>query len=34
LPYPHVEAQVMGRLQFPAGGEIAKTLFAQLHYFF
>ena len=34
FPYPHVEAQVMGRLQFPAGGEIAKTLFAQLHYFF
>ena len=34
FPYPHVEAQVMGRLQFPAGGEAAKTLFAQLHYFF
>jgi hypothetical protein len=24
----------MGRLQFPAGGEVAKTFFAQLHYFF
>lgn len=34
FPYPHVEAQVMGRLQFPVGGEAAKTLFAQLHYFF
>jgi hypothetical protein len=34
FPYPHVEAQVMGRLQFPAGGAAAKTLFAQLHYFF
>jgi hypothetical protein len=34
FPYPHVEAQVMGRLEFPEGGEAAKTLFAQLHYFF
>jgi hypothetical protein len=34
FPYPHVEGQLMGRLQFPAGGEAAKTLFAQLHYFF
>ena len=34
FPYPHVEGQVMGRLQFPAGGETAKALFAQLHYFF
>jgi hypothetical protein len=34
FPYPHVELQVMGRLQFPAGGDIAKTLFTQLHYFF
>ena len=34
FPYPHFEAQVMGRLQFPAGGAAAKTLFAQLHYFF
>jgi hypothetical protein len=34
FPYPHVELQVMGRLQFPAGGEAAKTLFAQAHYFF
>ncbi len=34
FPYPHFELQVMGRLQFPAGGDIAKTLFAQAHYFF
>ena len=34
FPYPHFEAQVMGRLQLPAGGDVAKTLFAQLHYFF
>jgi predicted CxxxxCH...CXXCH cytochrome family protein len=34
FPYPHVELQVMGRLQFPAGLPTAKTLFAQVHYFF
>jgi hypothetical protein len=34
FPYPHLEAQIMGRLQFPVGGDTAKTLFAQLHYFF
>jgi hypothetical protein len=33
FPYAHVEAQVMGRLQFPSGGAAAKTLFIQLHYF-
>ena len=33
FPYAHVEAQVVGRLQFPTGGEVAKTLFIQLHYF-
>lgn len=33
FPYAHCEAQVMGRLQFPTGGEVAKTLFIQLHYF-
>jgi len=33
FPYPHVEAQLMGRLQFPAGTDAAKTLFFQLHYF-
>lgn len=32
LPYAHFELQVMGRLQFPAGGDVASTLFAQLHY--
>ncbi|HXU03823.1 MAG TPA: hypothetical protein VN903_22815, partial [Polyangia bacterium] len=34
FPYPHFELQVMGRLQYPSGGEAAKTLFAQAHYFF
>ena len=34
FPYPHVELQVMGRLQFPSGTDVAKTLFAQAHYFF
>jgi hypothetical protein len=33
FPYPHVELQVIGRLQFPAGAPAAKTLFMQLHYF-
>jgi hypothetical protein len=33
FPYPHVEMQLMGRLQFPANTEVAKTLFIQLHYF-
>lgn len=32
FPYAHVELQVMGRVQFPAGGEAAQTLLAQLHY--
>jgi hypothetical protein len=32
FPYAHFELQVMGRLQFPAGGDVASTLFAQLHY--
>ena len=32
LPYAHVEIQVMGRLQFPAGGDVASTFLAQLHY--
>ena len=34
FPYPHFELQAMGRLQSPAGGDVAKTFFAQLHYFF
>ncbi len=34
FPYAHCEAQVMGRLQFPRGGEAAKTLFVQVHYYF
>ena len=33
FPYAHVEVQLMGRLQFPAGGDTAKTVLAQLHYF-
>ncbi len=33
FPYPHVEAQLIGRLQFPAGTDVSKTLFFQLHYF-
>jgi len=33
FPYAHFEAQLMGRLQFPTGGEAAKTLFFQVHYF-
>jgi hypothetical protein len=34
FPYAHCEAQVFGRLQFPTGGDVAKTFFAQLHYYF
>jgi hypothetical protein len=33
FPYPHVEMQLMGRLQFPGGTDTARTLFFQLHYF-
>jgi hypothetical protein len=33
FPYAHFEAQLMGRLQFPSGGDAAKTLFLQIHYF-
>ena len=33
FPYAHLEAQLMGRLQFPSGGDVAKTLFFQVHYF-
>jgi hypothetical protein len=33
FPYAHCETQLMGRVQFPTGGEAAKTLFIQLHYF-
>jgi hypothetical protein len=32
FPYAHIEFQLMGRVQFPSGGDAAKTLFAQLHY--
>jgi len=34
FPYAHCELQVMGRLQFPTGGDVAKTLFIQGHYYF
>lgn len=33
FPYPHIELQVMGRLQFPSGGYTTKTVLAQLHYY-
>jgi len=33
FPYAHLEAQLMGRLQSPSGGDTARTIFAQLHYF-
>jgi hypothetical protein len=33
FPYAHVELQAMGRLQYPTGGETAKTFFFQIHYF-
>ncbi len=33
FPYAHFELQVMGRLQYPTGGETAKTFFFQIHYF-
>jgi hypothetical protein len=33
FPYAHGEIQLMGRLQFPTGGAVAKTLFIQLHYY-
>jgi hypothetical protein len=33
FPYPHFELQAMGRLQFPAGGDVTRTFFFQLHYY-
>jgi hypothetical protein len=33
FPYAHFEVQLMERLQFPTGGDMANTLFMQLHYF-
>jgi len=33
FPAAHLEVQLMGRLQFPSGGDVAKTFFAQLHYY-
>jgi hypothetical protein len=33
FPYAHFELQVMGRLQFPSGGQSVQTFFVQLHYF-
>ena len=32
-PFPHFEAQLMGRLQFPTGTDAARTLLLQVHYF-
>jgi hypothetical protein len=33
FPYAHFELQAMARIQVPDGGQTAKTLFLQLHYF-
>ena len=33
FPYAHFEAQAMGRIEIPEGGQTAKTFFLQLHYF-
>ena len=33
FPYAHFELQALGRLEFPSGGQTAKTFFVQLHYF-
>jgi hypothetical protein len=33
FPYPHFEARIMTRAEFPAGGQTTKLLLAQLHYF-
>jgi hypothetical protein len=33
FPYAHVEVQGMGRVELPAGGQVAKTFFLQVHYF-
>jgi hypothetical protein len=33
FPYAHFELQALGRLQFPSGGDAAKTFFIQLHYY-
>jgi hypothetical protein len=33
FPAPHSEIQLMGRLQLPEGGPVARTFFLQVHYF-
>jgi hypothetical protein len=33
FPYPHVELQIMGRLDAPLGTPVTRTLFLQLHYY-
>jgi hypothetical protein len=33
FPHAHCEMQIMGRLQFPSGSPVAKTFFAQIHYY-
>ena len=33
LPYPHIEAQVMARMELPVGGTTTTLIFAELHYF-
>jgi hypothetical protein len=33
FPAPHTELQLVGRLQLPEGGSLARTLLLQVHYF-
>lgn len=33
FPYPHVELQLAGRLQFVGGGDVVRTFLTQVHYF-
>jgi hypothetical protein len=33
FPVAHCEFQLMGRLQYPEGGNLAETLFFQVHYY-
>lgn len=33
FPYPHVELQLVGRLQMPSGQDTAKTALLQVHYY-
>lgn len=33
FPYPHVEMQLVGRMQMPSGQDVAKTVLFQVHYY-